>query len=217
VTPPASRRPRRGRQAPTGEEAKTMPMLDLTRSMLVVIDVQERFYGALADVDAARLATVVERVVWLAATATALGVPALVTEEDPDRHGPTEAAILQALPREVPRFTKPAFGLVDVPEIFAAVEATGRRQVVLAGLETDVCVAQSAIGLLDRGFRVVVAADAVFSPAAVHEHGLRRMSAAGVELLHAKGIYYEWVRTLAAARAFEAAHPELVDPPGFAL
>lgn len=194
-----------------------MPMLDLTRSMLVVIDVQERFYGALADVDAARLATVVGRVVWLAATATALGVPALVTEEDPDRNGPTEAAILQALPREVPRFTKPAFGLVDVPEIFAAVEATGRRQVVLAGLETDVCVAQSAIGLLDRGFRVVVAADAVFSPAAVHEHGLRRMSAAGVELLHAKGIYYEWVRTLAAARAFEAAHPELVDPPGFAL
>jgi nicotinamidase-related amidase len=194
-----------------------MPMLDLTRSMLVVIDVQGRFYGALADVDAARLATVVERVVWLAATATALGVPALVTEEDPDRNGPTEAAILQALPREVPRFTKPAFGLVDVPEIFAAVEATGRRQVVLAGLETDVCVAQSAIGLLDRGFRVVVAADAVFSPAAVHEHGIRRMSAAGVELLHAKGIYYEWVRTLAAARAFEAAHPELVDPPGFAL
>jgi nicotinamidase-related amidase len=194
-----------------------MPMLDLTRSLLVIVDVQERFYGSLADVDAARLATVVGRVAWLAATATALGVPAVVTEEDPARNGPTVASILAALPAHVPRFAKPVFGLADVPEILAAVEATGRRQVVLAGLETDVCVAQSAIGLLDRGFRVVVGADAVFAPAAVHEHGLRRMSAAGVELLHAKGIYYEWVRTLAAARAFEAAHPDLADPPGFSL
>jgi hypothetical protein len=38
-----------------------------------------------------------------------------------------------------------------------------------------------------------------------------------VELVHAKGVYYEWVRTLEAARAFEASHPRLADPPGFSL
>ena len=194
-----------------------MPMLDQAQSMLVVIDVQERFYGAIGDADAQRLAKVVERVAWLAATATALGVPAIVTEEDPDRNGPTEAAILDALPGTVPRLVKPVFGLADVPEILAAVEAAGRPQIVLAGLETDVCVAHSAIGLVDRGFRVVVAADAVFSPAGAHEHGLRRIAAAGAGLLHAKGIYYEWVRTLDAARAFEAANPGLAQPPGFDL
>ena len=194
-----------------------MPMLGLAQSVLVVIDMQERFYGALGDADAARLANVVERVAWLAAAATALGVPALVTEEDPEHNGPTEKAILRALPRDVPRLTKPVFGLGDVPEILAALEATGRRQVVLAGMETDVCVAHSAIGLVDRGYCVVVAADAVFAPSEVHDHGLRRIAAAGAGLVHAKGIYYEWVRTLDAARAFEAANEGLRQPPGFEL
>jgi hypothetical protein len=43
------------------------------------------------------------------------------------------------------------------------------------------------------------------------------MRDAGVTLVHAKGVYYEWVRTLEAARAFERANPGLADPPGFAL
>src|SRR5205085_7225884 len=107
---------------------------------------------------------------------------------------------------------KGVFGLADVPEILAAVESTGRRTVVLVGAETDVCVAQSAIGLLDLGFRVAVVSDATFSPAAMHEAGLRRMRDAGVEIHHAKGVYYEWARTVQAARALKAGHPELADP-----
>ncbi len=51
----------------------------------------------------------------------------------------------------------------------------------------------------------------------MHEHGLRRIAEAGASVVHAKGVYYEWVRTLDAARAFERAHPELADPPGFRL
>lgn len=59
--------------------------------------------------------------------------------------------------------------------------------------------------------------DAVFAPGPVHEAGLRRMRDAGVTLVHTKGVYYEWVRTLDAARGFERDHPELTDPPGFSL
>ena len=95
--------------------------------------------------------------------------------------------------------------------------ATGRRTTVLVGAETDVCVAQSAVGLVDRGFRVVVVADATFSPGAMHDHGLAQMRDAGVEIRHAKGVYYEWVRTVAEARAFQAGHPDLAAPPGFEL
>jgi hypothetical protein len=40
---------------------------------------------------------------------------------------------------------------------------------------------------------------------------------AGVSIVHAKGVYYEWIRTLDAARAFEREHPELAEPPGFSL
>jgi hypothetical protein len=46
---------------------------------------------------------------------------------------------------------------------------------------------------------------------------LRRIVDAGGSMLHAKGVYYEWVRTLDAARTFERAHPELAEPPGFRL
>ena len=98
-----------------------------------------------------------------------------------------------------------------------AVEATGRRTLVLAGMETDVCVCHSALGMLDRGYAVAVDADATFSPGAAHEHGLRRVAEAGATVIHAKGVYYEWVRTLEAARAFVRAHPDLAEPPGFRL
>jgi nicotinamidase-related amidase len=192
-------------------------LLDRADSLLVVIDVQERFYAELEPDEAIRLAEVVDRCAWLAGVAAALGVPVLVTEEDAARNGPTAAAIRAALPDGTPVLPKAVFGLADDPAILAAAEATGRRTAVLAGLETDVCVAHSALGLLDRGWRVATVTDAVYAPGPVHGHGLARLRDAGVELIHAKGAYYEWVRTLAEARAFEAAHPALADPPGFAL
>jgi nicotinamidase-related amidase len=97
------------------------------------------------------------------------------------------------------------------------VEATGRDTAVLVGMETDVCVAQSALGLLDRGLRVAVVADATYSPGAMHDHGLRRIADAGGVVIHAKGVYYEWVRTVDAALAFERENPDLASPPGFRL
>jgi nicotinamidase-related amidase len=194
-----------------------MRLLERADCLLVVIDVQERFYPDPAPAELAALAAVAARCGWLAGVAVALDVPVVVTEEDPARNGRTVAGIRAALAPGTPVLTKPVFGLAEVPEILAAVDATGRRTAVLAGLETDVCVAHSALGLLDRGYRVAAVSDAVYAPAAVHAHGIARLRDAGVELVHAKGLYYEWVRTLEAARAFEDAHPELAAPPGFSL
>ena len=59
---------------------------------------------------------------------------------------------------------KPTFGLTGTPEIVERIERTGRRTAVLVGFETDVCVAQSAVGLKELGMRVVAVEDAVFSP-----------------------------------------------------
>jgi nicotinamidase-related amidase len=193
-----------------------MPLLERSDSVLVVVDAQPGFSGA--DDDSGRQAAASREVAgWLAGVAAAIGVPIVVTEEDPARNGPTDVAISRSLPAGTPVLAKAVFGLADVPEILAAVEATGRRTVVMVGAETDVCVAQSAIGLLDRGFRVVVVTDATFSPGAMHEHGLRHIREAGAELRHAKGVYYEWLRTLDAARRFEREHPVLAQPPGFDL
>ena len=79
------------------------------------------------------------------------------------------------------------------------------------------CVAHTAFGLLDRGHRVLVVDDATCSPGEMHAAGLRHIVAAGGEVIHAKGVYDEWVRTPEAARAFERARADLAAPPGFGL
>ena len=86
--------------------------------------------------------------------------------------------------------------LAGVKDIRAAVEATGRDCFVLAGLETDVCVAQSALGLRAAGYRVAVVADACASPPPNHEHGLRRLEVTGVIRTSVKTVFYEWVHDL---------------------
>jgi nicotinamidase-related amidase len=194
-----------------------VPLLSAAQSQLIVIDVQERFYGPDAAIDRGRLADATARAGWLVGVAAALGIPVTITEEDPDRNGPTVRSIRDRLPRGAKTHVKPVFGLADVPEVLSSVAAVGRETAVLVGLETDVCVAHSAIGLLDRGYRVAVVTDATFAPGEMHEHGLARMTAAGVLAVHAKGVYYEWVRTLEAARRLEAEHPDLAEPPGFSL
>jgi len=193
-----------------------MPLIERDDSLWVMIDAQPRFWGgALSAEDAAATRIVIQRAAWLCATARALCVPAVLTEEDPERNGPTASEILAAVGPEAPVFTKPIFGLHACPDIMAAIAATGRKTAVLAGFETDVCVTHSAVGLSEAGYRVVVAVDAVYSPAGAQAYGLARLRDLGVELVHCKGIYYDWVRTLEAALEFQNAHPELSEPPGF--
>jgi nicotinamidase-related amidase len=79
------------------------------------------------------------------------------------------------------------------------VRATGRPTAVLVGFETDVCVYQSAVGLLDAGLRVLVVEDATGSPGEFHARGLSRLREAGVALTHCKALAYEWVRTVEGA------------------
>jgi nicotinamidase-related amidase len=83
---------------------------------------------------------------------------------------------------------------------------------VIVGCETDVCVAQSAIGLQDEGFDCVVVDDATFSPGEMHERGLARIAAEGIARNHAKGVTYEWLRTVEDAHA-AFGDPALPSPP----
>jgi nicotinamidase-related amidase len=193
-------------------------LLRRDESALLVVDTQEGFYGEeRVDVDRAAFEQFVARVAWVTGLARSLGVPVVVTEEDPGTNGPTSALVLERLPEGAAVLPKPVFAAGDNPPIAAALEATGRRTIVIAGLETDVCVAHSALSLMERGYRVAAVADALFSPAEAHLHGLERLRAAGVQTLSAKELLYDWTRTLAEVRALVAAHPELDRPPGFSL
>ena len=193
-----------------------MPLIDRDDSLLVVIDLQPRFWNdRLGRHDASEVTGAAARAAWLAGVAMALDVPAVLTEESPERNGPTAVGVLLAVGHRAPVFSKPVFDLAACPDIMAAIEATGRRTAILCGFETDVCVTHSAVGLAEAGYRVVVAADAVYSPAGAQAYGLARLRDLGFELVHCKGIYYDWVRTLDDALAFEREHPDLAEPPGF--
>ncbi|MEP6759040.1 MAG: isochorismatase family protein [Actinomycetota bacterium] len=182
-------------------------LIDDADSVLVVIDTQPGFLGKL---DPSQAVALERRIAWLVRLALALDVPLVVTEEEPERNGGTAATIDALIPVGVTRHTKPAFGLATCPPIVADVERPGRGTAVLCGLETDVCVAQSALGLDDRGMRVVVVLDAVGAPGDAHDQGLVRMRDAGIELVGLKGLAYEWLRTVERSWAIDAGLP---DPP----
>jgi nicotinamidase-related amidase len=171
-------------------------------SVLAVIDVQDGFLRKLPDADASQL---VDRIRWLCRLAGWLGVPVVVTEEEPEENGETAAPVRSVLAPGTVRHAKPVFDLAACPEILADVTRHGRSAIVLCGLETDVCVAQSALGLLGAGRRALVVEDAVGSPGEAHAQGLERLSRAGVELVGVKGLAYEWLGTVARATEFGAA------------
>jgi nicotinamidase-related amidase len=176
-----------------------MPLVDRGDSLLVVIDTQPGFYAhdAMSDEDRAESAATVDRIRWLAGMASLLDIPAVVTEEGRDREGATDPVILERVGASAPVVAKATFSLSACAEAIAAIEATGRRTAVLVGYETDVCVAQSAIELHDRGLRTVVVADACFSGSRRHhEQGLARIAQAGVEINYGKGLAFEWLRTV---------------------
>lgn len=195
-----------------------MPHLDVTDSALVIIDAQPGFYGpSRYDVDRGHFASALARAAWVAGVAAALDVPTVLTEEDAATNGPTSDAIRAAVPPDAPVLVKTVFGADANPPIDDAVRSHGRGAVVIVGLETDVCVAHSAIGWLAAGLRPVVIHDAVYSAGEGHANGLARLRQEGVELMSAKELYYEWLRDLPSVRAFDAAHPGLATPPGFSL
>jgi nicotinamidase-related amidase len=188
-------------------------LIDPDDSVLVAVDVQPGFVERL---EPDRRDGLVERIAFLCMSAAFAGVPRLATVETPEDWGGVAPELAAAL-GDAPVIRKEVFGLADDPDVWPALEATGRNTAVLTGLETDVCVAQSALGLLDRGLSVVVVEDAVASPGTAHLAGLGRMRAAGVVPVLAKQLHYEWMRTVERSRAFEAAHPGLETPPGVLL
>jgi nicotinamidase-related amidase len=191
-----------------------MRLLEREDTVLVVVDVQPGFLARAwfseQDVVAAR--TALDRMVWLVALAARLGIPIVVTEEEPERNGPTDPLVTARLAPETPVLRKPTFGLAGTPGILAAVRETERGTAVVIGCETDVCVAQSAIGLREQGFACVVVADATFSPGEMQGRGLDRLAAAGIDRNHAKGVTYEWLRSVQDAHAV-LGEPGLPAPP----
>ncbi len=184
---------------------------------MAVIDVQPGFYRDRADVHSETFDSFLDRVSWLVAVGAALEVPMVVTTERPERNGEVAVRVAEALPPGTPVFSKTTFDFCCDESIRAAVQQSARRTAVLVGMETDVCVAQSAIGLVDLGFRVAAVTDATFSPGTAHGHGLERLRGIGVELVSTKGLFYEWLPSLDDLSEFKRTRGDLARPRGIQL
>jgi len=130
------------------------------QSALVVIDVQERLFPAM---DADHREEVMRNLKVLAATAQRLGLPTLATEQYPKGLGHTLPEMKAALPAGLEPMEKVAFSCWAVESFRTRLAASGKRQILLGGIEAHVCVLMSALDLLGAGFAVHVVADAVTS------------------------------------------------------
>lgn len=151
-------------------------ILDKNKAALIVIDVQEAFRGVISDFDkvASRAATAVRGF-------QILGLPVLITEQYPKGLGRSAEEILAVLPDGFEIFEKTAFSSCGAAAFMAKLKASNVEQVVICGLETHVCVNQTAHDLLDQGLQVHVLLDAVCSRSKVNKRaGLRKMFSSGV-------------------------------------
>ena len=162
-------------------------------AILVVIDVQERLAPAIHDLE-----TITDNIDRLIRGTNLLGVPMLLTEQYVKGLGPSTAAI-QTSARDSHGYEpieKQCFSSFGCDQFAQRLRGSGRRRVILAGVEAHVCVHQTALDLLDEGFEVFVVADAVSSRRAESkEIALRRMTQEGVKLTTTEMVLLEMVTT----------------------
>ena len=185
-------------------------LIDVDDSVLVVVDVQKTFLHKLPEAESAIL---LERICWLIRVARWAGVPQVVMAEDLAGNGSVHPSVAGALAPGTQVHDKMHFGLAAEGRILQAVRESNRKTAIVVGLETDVCVCQSAFGLLEQNFRVAVVADAVGSPGPDHAYGLQRMRAAGIVIVGLKGLFYEWMRTVSRSEQFHTECDETLPLP----
>jgi nicotinamidase-related amidase len=168
--------------------------IDPERAALVLIDVQPLFI----DLMHAAQEPILARIEHLLLLARRFEMPVIATFEHPvEQNGWLPERLEQVFPPDGRRFVKRTFNLCSEPEIRSAVETLGREQMVVAGSETDVCVLQSTLGLLEMGHEVFLVEDCLFTAEPNDGPALRRLEQAGAVPTTYKTLYYELKRTVA--------------------
>ena len=145
--------------------------------VLVVIDIQERLLAAMPEEVRPQI---LRNAGILVKAAREFGYPVILLEQYPQGLRHTVPEIKDLIP-EIEPIEKVAFNCCDVPAFRTAIEEFGRRDVLLCGMESHICILQTSFGLMEMGKRVFVSADAVCSRAKLNwELSLEVMRQAGV-------------------------------------
>ena len=157
------------------------------RTALVVVDLQEKLLPAIANRE-----RVLRNSVLLLELANVLALPVVLTTQYRRGLGPTVPDVLAAAPGVAP-LDKVSFGCFGSPEFLERLKGlAGRDQLVVAGIESHICVAQTVLGALARDYTVHVASDAVGSRSEENRAvGIGRMERAGALVSSTEMAIYE--------------------------
>ncbi|MDO6461210.1 hydrolase [Granulosicoccaceae sp. 1_MG-2023] len=162
------------------------------QSVMVFLDIQEKFIAVIEGNNAARVVNNASR---LLQAARILDIPVLFTEQYSERLGTTHPILQEARPPSSQLIQKTCFSATDSEEFMSYLALTGRKQVVLCGMEAHVVVLQTALSLQNAGYEVFVAEDTVCSRFEEYKtNGIRRLMAAGVQITNRESILFEWMR-----------------------
>ncbi|MEO5930089.1 MAG: isochorismatase family protein [Candidatus Kapaibacterium sp.] len=162
-------------------------MLDRNHTVLVVIDAQERMLPAIDQAD-----HVLDNLGRLIDGCHELGIPMLVTEHYSKGLGPTVATVREKMKEWYRPIEKITFSACDNVFFMQQLETVAHQHVILCGVETHVCIYQTAIDLRNLGYNVEVAADAVGSRApGNHQLAIAKMLRIGVELTSTEMALFE--------------------------
>jgi nicotinamidase-related amidase len=161
-------------------------------SVLVIVDIQEKLAPAMPpDVRREVLATTSV----LLEAAAELAVPVIASEQYPKGLGHTVPEVSGDFPAGSRIIEKDSFSCCGEAGFTEALEATGRNQVVIAGMEAHVCVLQTAVQLPEAGFVPFVVADGVCSRREAHKrNALERLGHNGVNVTNGESVLFEWLQ-----------------------
>ena len=163
-------------------------MLTREDTAFVLVDVQEKLARVMHNRDA-----LVENLVKLVKGLRALEIPLVWCEQNPNGLGPTVPEIAEAMAGAP--ITKISFSCCVEQKFNDALEALSRRQILIAGIETHVCVYQTTADLLDEGFDVEVVADGVSSRTLENKTiGLEKMKQIGAKITSVEMVLFELLK-----------------------
>ena len=165
-------------------------MLDIQNCCLVIVDVQGKLAQLMYDKQ-----IVFKNIQILIKTAKILNIPILWCQQCPDALGPTIPEIAQLLTDNEP-IDKSAFSCCGAEQFDIKLNELNRQQILLCGIETHVCIYQTAADLFDKGFSVDVIADAVSSRTPENKQiAINRMAAKGINIPCTEMVLFELLRT----------------------
>ncbi|MCR9191556.1 MAG: isochorismatase family protein [Gammaproteobacteria bacterium] len=163
-------------------------LIQKEKSCLILIDVQEKLTPLVTHAD-----TLVSNCHWLMRLASALDVPLLVTEEYREGLGPTVEPLRSLMPGETD-IDKVFFSCHRDSDFQKHWQMLNKSQAILTGIETHVCVLQTAMDLRTIGVDVFVVVDAVNCRDTLdHQCALERMQQAGIHLVTREMVFFEWM------------------------